>query len=183
MAPQDRPRFCKPAWMADLQWDLRKKASGRWYNLATRDKLRLDLKACMRLNIPFKTKSVEYKPSDQWIYVQGRRTMKYDLRTGYIVEFTFSGVYNKVTSLFLRLMDINVKLKGRKLIWIHSDPAAIRPDGLRLGARPRSPTVETEVDLNSVYVNTNVDGFCLISHDLSRENNRIRRSLDLMRNV
>jgi hypothetical protein len=135
-----------PSWQETIRRQIILKAEGRWTRNMSRQQLRRDMELCMSQNIPFKTKTFEYKPSDQWLYVHGRRVLKFDLMTGYISHFTYSGVYNKVTSLLLRLFDIKVKLKGRKLTWF--------ADRVRPGARP-SPVVpfaeEVDIDLNRVY--------------------------------
>lgn len=164
--PRPNGRFSKPEWKSTLQRDINQKRNGAWTRELMRLRLRCDIINCMRLNIPFKTKTLEYKPCDQWIYVNGNPTMRYDLRTGYISEFTFSGVYNKVTSLMLRLFNIKVKLVRKKVCWVGVVTTFSVPT-----------VVETPLDMNTIYSHIRFglqEGFTLIDSQLSIERRRLR---------
>jgi hypothetical protein len=141
-----------PGWLRSIREQRAKKAAGTWNEFHrrgrtrdylksdTRECLMRDLRYCIKENIPFKTKSLEYNPKDQWIYVYGNRAVKYDIDSGKLVAFTYSGVYNKVTSLILRNLSINVKLEARKLVW-HIES---RVNGTRAFSR-------VDIDLHGVY--------------------------------
>lgn len=135
----------KPAWLDKIIYEQGLKSRGTWnrgrrgQKLHTQDSLRQDLKVCMMENIPFKTNSLEYKPSNQWLYIKGVRVVKYNLVMGRLEGFTYSGVYDKVISLMLRkLFFIDIKLEKRKLIWVNP------PSRLELETR-------VEIDLNRYY--------------------------------
>lgn len=173
----------KPAWQETINYHRRWKETRRWSKTKMRQTLLSDMAFCMSQNIPFQTKTFEYKPNDQWLYVHGARAMKYDLVTGYITHITYSGVYNKVTSLLFRLFKISIRLKGRKLVWT--------PD-LRISRmRPRQDFVptpyhqEVDIDLNRVYTFSDFyrdaplyRGFVKISNSLFIEFQRTERELN-----
>ncbi len=166
MAPEDRPQFTKPYWMVSLRQDQATKRGGRWTHIHRQSRLRSDLFQCMKENIPFTTNTLFYNPADQWIYVNGNRTIKYDLRTGYISEFTYSGVYNKVTSLMLRMVGIKVRLVKGKLFWFG-----------RYGSQAHGPLESLPVDINTLYHYTafgQTEGFVQIDYALSYEMRRRR---------
>jgi hypothetical protein len=116
-----------PSWISRIRTERTKKANNRWNRLGrvyekpdTSMGYMRDLKHCMRENIPFQTKSTWYNPADQWIYLYGNRALQYDLCSGKIIAFTFSGVYNKVTSFIFRKFGINVFNHKRKPAFINS---------------------------------------------------------------
>lgn len=169
-----------PIWKSTMANQMSLKADGRWTRKIARNNIKFDIELCMRENIPFKTKTFEYKPSDNWLYVNGLRALKFDLVTGYIAHFTFSGVYNKVVSLTLRMFDINVKLQRRKLKWINDN--RVRP-----GARNPITAVaaEVDIDLNKVYTFSDFfqgaplyRGFSKVSHQLFSEFTRFEQRND-----
>lgn len=117
-------RHQKPSWLHELQFNMRLKSTGLWnggrhfYKKAnTKKALKGDIRWCINNNIPFKTKTFEYKPSDQWLYVKGEKVLKYDLCTGSFSGFTYSGVYDKVTTMTLRMLGFDITVINRKLIW------------------------------------------------------------------
>lgn len=167
-----RDYYPKPMWKALMQGDLAKKRNGEWTHKFIRIKLKSDLVTCLSNNIPFKTKTFEYKPIDQWIYVNGIRALRYDLRTGYLVDFTYSGVYNKRTSLLFRMFGIYVKLIKQKPTYsVHAPRSRTRLENEATGR-------EVVLDVNRMYnfrdVNPNLEkGFYLIDYRLDRESNAL----------
>lgn len=150
------PRRLTPLWLSKLSHDKERKSNGLWNRYGgphrrneTRMALISDIKSCMKENIPFKTRSLEYRPSDQWIYVCGNRTIRYDLDTGKLIAFTYSGVYNKVTSLMLRHFEINVTLVRRKLVWSREVIPTVEERPSHPGIRGQ---LETEIiSLDRIY--------------------------------
>lgn len=128
-------RPINPTWLSLINYQIGKKSRGTWKYHDIRSSLYRDITTCMRENIPFKTKSVEYKPKEQTLYVNGRPTIKYDLEDGTLYSFTYSGVYNKVVSLILRLFDIRIKMLNRKLTLMNTEGEVVRI-----------------IDINTVYV-------------------------------
>lgn len=145
--------YSKPAWKHQMHYELERKNQGLWnrprirsINYVKKDtKLALerDLQNCMVENIPFKTRSVEYNPRDQWVYVYGNRAIQYDIYSSRIIAFTYSGVYNKVTSLFFRMFGLNIKLHARKLIWKYKKESLQSISGI--------PDTVVHLDLNTIY--------------------------------
>jgi hypothetical protein len=111
-------RGIKPDWMRNIRWaESHSNNANLWRPTFTRGILKRDLIFCVSENIPIKTNSIEYRPSDQYLYIKGRPILKYNLETGCFDSFSYSGVYDKVVSLFLRLFDIDVRMINRKLSW------------------------------------------------------------------
>lgn len=153
------PKGGTPTWKLSLRENVGKKRAGTWngrthlYSKSdTRTWLKVDMLTCMRENIPFRTKTFEYRPSTQTIYVNNIGVLFYDLRKGHITHFTYGGVYNKITSLLFRMFFIGAKLKNKKLV--------IEPDGGFLA-------VDIElVDLNKIY---ELPRSILVNPELQRE--------------
>lgn len=177
------PYYTTPSWVNSLESDTRRKRRGEWTGKDTRFRLHQDLLQCMRENIPFKTKSLEYNPKDQWIYVYGNRTMRYNIRSGMVDAFTYSGVYNKVTSLFLRNFSIQVKLIRRKLIWVPYVRRRVRLISTHNTVLFRYTSLE--IDLNKIYEFDDLylptdtptpRGFYVVSSALRLEQTEVNRS-------
>jgi hypothetical protein len=120
-----------PAWKTRIHYELRKKEQGNWnsrrdarypqdrYNF-TPDTVRglmQDIKGCMNLNIPFKTKTYRYDPKTTTLYVGEKGEIHYSLETGCIKSFTYAGLYDKRLSLMLRRFGIRVIRKGNRLVF------------------------------------------------------------------
>jgi hypothetical protein len=127
---EETNRRCTPAWKSVIRHQLERKCRGIWNSTSirnlhpgfwrykdTRSNLRVDIRFCMRKNIPFKTKTVEYRPSDTTLYICGRPVVKYSLSQGKIESFSYCGVYEKRVALILRILEIPVMLRNRKLVW------------------------------------------------------------------
>jgi hypothetical protein len=181
----------KPMWLSNIEYDIRLKTRGVWNNRTgnsrhniylkpdTRSRLMSDLTFCVSQNIPFKTKSLEYKSVDQYVYVYGVRVLKYDLETGCFSHFTYSGIYNKVTSLLLRNFDLAITRHKNDIVWRISE---------------QYPTIK--IDLNTIYPlvhkdhiaeNTrgnivssyrNIIGNVVINHALFNEHNTYIKELN-----
>ncbi len=172
-----RESGARPRWKTLLLSDRARKVRGEWTKEYAHLRLKSDLLICVRENIPFKTKTLEYKPIDQWIYVNGLRTMRYDIETGHIVEFTYSGVYNKVTSMMLRACNIYVKLLKGKPTYIYTlvGPRRLNRNYHRIHNSLGEHTVESAeivIDLNRIYRYTDfsiTDGFYCVDHQIVRE--------------
>jgi hypothetical protein len=151
----------KPTWMIDFAYRNGLKRRGRWNSfrphggnrqkLDTIHFLKIDLRNCMALNIPFRTNTLEYRPSTQWIYIKGTPVVKYELETGKIMGFSYSGVYDKVITFMLRhIFQLNIKLVRRKLIWGVNPRSAYFSS--RIGrALLEGVLPETQIDLNTFY--------------------------------
>lgn len=165
-----------PSWLSLIRADLEKKRSGEWTKNYARIRLRSDISTCIRENIPFKTKTFEYKPETQWVYVNGIPALRYDIRTGHIIDFSYSGVYNKRTSLLFRMFDIYITLKKGKLILKHR---SVRPARVIIGDLARThfnETVMMEIPINITQIYNFIDidrhisrGFYQIDHSLAME--------------
>ena len=144
----------KPDWVIDANYRSTCKRIGTWNRnrgpggvnrLETWRYLSQDLLKCMSLNIPFKTNTIEYKPSTQWVHIKGTPVVKYDLESGKLVGFTYSGVYDKVITFVLRnLFQMNIVLEKRKLIWRNNKVGLGRPGTFDLG-------VDIILDLTTFY--------------------------------
>ena len=147
--------------MTDIEYRNGRKNRGSWNSfrphggnrqkLDTIHFLKVDLRNCMALSIPFRTNTLEYRPSTQWIYIKGTPVVKYELETGKIIGFSYSGVYDKVITFMLRhIFQLNIKLVRRKLIWGVNRRSAYFSG--RIGrARLEEILPETQIDLNTFY--------------------------------
>lgn len=179
----------KPNWMTDFAHRNTLKSTGRWNSLRpnggnrqridTMKFLGMDLRNCVALNIPFRTNTLEYKPSTQWIYIKGTPVVKYDLETGKLIGFSYSGVYDKVITFMLRhLFQLNIKLVSRKLIW-----GVNRRSSYFLGrereARLERTLPETQIDLTTFYYfeDARSPDRIVMSNDLNRERSFYLRGL------
>lgn len=157
----------KPTWLRSIQSQMARKARGEWnsvrrFRSSKVDTARTfweDVNLCLRENIPIKTRTFEYKPSDQWMYLLGDKFLKYNLVTGCISHFTYSGNYHKLKGFFLRKYGIRTVKTRKSLTWsIH-------------GRR------DQEVDLNEIYEVSNenpntLSGALLINPSLKHEFDR-----------
>lgn len=184
----------KPQWKLRMEDHRRRKTQGFWNgglsNMRrgfsrqdTHASLRFDLFSCMKENIPFKTRSLEYKPQDQWVYIKGTPVVKYDIYKGEIEGFTYSGVYDKVITLMLRhIFYLDIKLVRRNLIWYERSfaywGANVRPRELA-----RSGTlepVETPILLEGFYIPIAKPRMWLINPllELERSNSQLELNHD-----
>lgn len=167
----------KPDWIIDANYRTLSKRNGNWNrnrgpgSVGRPDSwkyLSIDLFKCMFYNIPFKTNTIEYKPSTQWIHIKGVPVVKYDLETGKLAGFTYSGIYDKVITFVLRnLFQMNIVLEKRKLVWRN----------IRIGnGRPETfdPGEDTIIDLTTFYYfrRARSPNRLIVSQELFREYER-----------
>lgn len=141
-----------PVWMFNLRYDISLKNRGLWnrnrsgaFSNIRRDTARvlmLDIRNCMRNNIPFKTRTYEYDPKTTTLYVGETGQIRYSLETGRICSFTYGGTYDKRMNLMLRRFSIYVVKKGRKLIYSHS----VISEDLEIGLNDIIPVPENDPD-------------------------------------
>lgn len=168
----------KPDWIIDANYRTLSKRNGNWNrnrgpgSVGRPDSwkyLSIDLFKCMFYNIPFKTNTIEYKPSNQWVYIKGVPVVKYDLETGKLAGFTYSGAYDKVITFVLRnLFQMNIVLEKRKLIWRNNRVGNGRPGTFDLGE-------DIIIDLTTFYYfrASRFPDRYIVSRDLVRENDRM----------
>jgi hypothetical protein len=109
----------RPYWIQKVQREIDKKRSGRWNNNRfknedTRCHFVADVNKCMGQNIPYKGNKVEYKPSTQKLYYEGRVIASVDIEKGTLASFGYGGKYCHQISYILRnLFYLNIfKVQG-----------------------------------------------------------------------
>ncbi len=157
----------KPSWIYEIREDLSRKMRGNWNPTSSTEKtsthsaLMEDINFCIAENIPFKTRTIEYKPATTTLHIGEAAEVHYDLFSGCIKSFTYGGVYSKVVSYFFRALNIYVKKVGRVLIWSSSYKGDTIID---INTTYRLPVIPTAPSLYSIDYTVNVK-----SHSLYQE--------------